>query len=534
MASPTLEVLLKGCLTSFSSFASFRNSVKSDKTAADETDEDDPGNPQYVFIIVLNQAGEQVLTVHTPEDKENYVACGWYLPRFQYDPAKNYESSYCIRDLYRLLDPDRQRFSFTIAAELFPKQTDVTGELDNSDGIRRVTLVNMQPKSASEYELPSCAQWSQISDVLETAYRFAPHYDHAGTAINAFLRSYVALEGARLEDRRCTSRWTYRAVDFLLASIRQLNLEPVSDIERVAWRSLSELFRVKTHMGWYYLKAPPPGSAEIMLTQRLSELFPGDLPPLVGVSESLGCFVIKGVSTMSPTTLTFSPISHDCRKFRLPSFVLPSLDGVLGRKIARIQLQSVQHLEEMKSLGVPEYSPNILAKSIDTWMSDPVVQGNLEERQYTADEVASVMRATCARLSKSKLPLTLIHGDYRIFNVGIRDDIRKDDRFVIFDWESACITHPFAETCVRGSLAQCTEYRKKWQKFATRKEVEVEMVLARGLGWMTHIAEAARLRTLGPGFNRRRMEFAQGSAVSQFIEFMRSLDPEVLRLHVEG
>lgn len=526
---------MNSCLTSFHNLASFRKRDKSDipprTNAADETEDDDPGNPQYVFIIVLNQAGEQVLTVHTSEDKENYVTSGWYLPRFEYDPARRYQSSYCIQDLYRLLDPGSQRFSFTIAAELFPKQTDDTGELDNRDGIRRVTLVSMQPKSASENELPSCARWSQINDVMEKVYRFAPH---VATAIYAFLRSCVVPEGALIEDPRCTSRWTYRAVDFLLASVRQLNLEPVSNVERVAWRSLSELFRVNTRVGWYYLKAPPPGSAEVMLTQRLSELFPDDVPLLVSVSKSLGCFVIKGVCTMSPSSLTFSPISHDCRKLRLPSFMLPSSDGVLGRKIGRIQLQSVQYLEEMKSLGVPEYSPNTLAKSIDTWMSDPAVQRELAERQYTTDEVAPVMRAVCARLSKSRLPLTLIHGDYRIFNVGIRDDVRKDDGFIIFDWESACITHPFAETCVRGSLAQCIQYRKKWQKFASRKELEVEMKLGAGLGWMTHVAEAARLKTLGPDFNRRRMEFAQGSAISQFLEFMRGLDPDVLHLHVEG
>ena len=116
------------------------------------------GNPKYVYVIVLSQAGERVLTMYCPKTGGAFPS-GWYLPCFQYDEGKVYQSAFCIRDLKLLLGSGLQNFHFTVVAELYPQQDEYLEGYYNPEGVARVTLVNMESKSHfHSHELPSNAK----------------------------------------------------------------------------------------------------------------------------------------------------------------------------------------------------------------------------------------------------------------------------------------------------------------------------------------------------------------------------------------
>lgn len=448
-----------------------------------------------VFVILLSKAPVRVLTIlHEGE---------WHLPRFTYDTSCEYRSAYCVRDLEAALDSSSRKFRFDVVAELFPRDDNSLSTYPNPDGLNRLTLVQTKSDQQLDYELPSNARWSDVGDVIAVATEeyLDYFYYYVGGAVYLFLKPYTEPD-ACLSDPRAAERWTHRAVEYLLSVVRALNLKVTSEVTRVAWTSSSELFRVNTCQGWYYLKAPPPGCEEVAVTRHISDIFPEETLQVVAISESLNCFVAKGVHRV----LEMSTELH----------------LIMVNKLARVQRKSLQHLTELKALGLPEYSAAVLGTKIEEWVLDPAVAEVLREENVATQKLTCTLKKVCDRMARSAIPLALVHGDFAARNFGKRDDVVQDQGYILYDWQLACITHPFCDFYFYENRTRAwEEYRKHWLDYVTEREADVEMTLAVPMSRMAQMGMVMDARELGGSRPRDICESRLANLVANLVVFAR-------------
>lgn len=113
----------------------------------------------------------------------------------------------------------------------------------NPSGACRLTLVDAESESLLKRDLPSHAKWIDVKVHLTLfSTRWYGPVRHAGYL---FLNSFCNLDPGPSE-ARCQHDWVQRAARYLKSVVRDLELEPTSDVERVTWDSTAELFRVNT------------------------------------------------------------------------------------------------------------------------------------------------------------------------------------------------------------------------------------------------------------------------------------------------
>jgi hypothetical protein len=147
------------------------------------------------------------------------------------------------------------------------------------------------------------------------------------------------------------------------------------------------------------------------------------------------------------------------------------------------------HAAGLVELGVPDHSPSLLPRLLDTFGLTPEVAA-----------YRPVLKELCEELAASPLPLSLQHDDLHDANVF------ADGR--VFDWGDSCVSHPFGVLLV--SLRAAADrfgdsvvprlrdaYLEPWTSCAPRRRLLREVELAvqvskvgRALSWRRAIAHA--------------------------------------------
>jgi hypothetical protein len=174
---------------------------------------------------------------------------------------------------------------------------------------------------------------------------------------------------------------------------------------------------------------------------------------------------------------------------------------------AQLQVDLVEHVDEMIGLGVPHLPTESLPGRFDALLDDDAVWalGEPAQRDAVAAKVPAY-REACAELAATAVPVSLQHDDIHDGNVFATDGHQ------FFDWGDAYIGHPFALLLV--SLRSAAHkfslphggpellrlrdaYLEPWTSFAPHEQLAREVTLAlfvakvaRALSWQRALVDA--------------------------------------------
>ena len=395
-----------------------------------------------------------------------------HLPTFYYSNDRPYTPDSCCDDLKELLNLPLERIIFRPVVELLPKEEDGCSAMYNPGGnVHLLHLEALSPldrfidSTVNHIEWVSCKAFLDL--LLSEDYQF--DYQFAFYNLATSMKS-CARVGKALSSFQCDHIWTTHAEGYLNSVGHDLGAPPVSVMERESWMSISRLFKINTTSGWYHLKSQPYGCAEASITACIAELFREDTLQVVAVNNDLKCFVSRGF--------------HELGR-------LDAENGmIIARKLARIQIQSLEHIGKLTQAGCPDHSPATLATEVDQWVENPAVMKLFDETGVSTEAFRTIVKRVCKELDSSVIPMALVHGDFGEHNCAYREDVLQDKGIIFFDWETASLSHPFCDLFKTTILSpeDVDEYLSAWERYVDLEEGKRLMKVAKKVGCVVSIA----------------------------------------------
>lgn len=223
-----------------------------------------------------------------------------------------------------------------------------------------------------------------------------------------------------LSDPRYRLGWFDRAREFLESAATRDGGEIKQPVVQHHVTSSSTLLRVLTSRGWYYLKSPALGCAEVTVTSQIASIFPQSSPMVLGISTELNCFASKGFDHMMPSEKHLSNVVME---------------------LGCLQLKSLPHVSTLVHCGCPLRTPDMLLKKLETWADGSGITANCTEAMDQCRAILPIVRKMASTINRSKLPATLVHGDASLSNATYTQ--ADCDSVFLFDWQFAYVGHPF-------------------------------------------------------------------------------------------
>jgi hypothetical protein len=275
-----------------------------------------------------------------------------------------------------------------------------------------------------------------------------------------------------------------QATRWIEQELHRQGIKRIGSIEQPHIRHWSTVLRIPTSIGNIFFKAVIPNLAyEAVLTQTLSHWYPDCIPQILAVNREQGWLLMSdGGMRLRESLKTEDDIQ--CWADLLPIYI-------------HLQKQSVQHLDELLELGVPDRRLAILPTQFQELLKNPELLGLNRPDGLSLDEYqrlqASVYRVAklCEQLANLRVPQTLHHGDLHDGNVFIRDR-----HYSLFDWGDSSIAHPyFILHSIYFSLKQRFGiepssfwfkqirefYLESWTDYDTKEKLEAAFDLAQQL-----------------------------------------------------
>lgn len=201
---------------------------------------------------------------------------------------------------------------------------------------------------------------------------------------------------------------------YFLAIKQNISIKRIGSIEQPHIRHWSTVLRIPTIIGNIYFKAVIPNLAyEAVLTQTLSHWYPDCVPQILATNREQGWLLMSdGGLRLRERLKTEDGIQ--CWIDLLPIY-------------AQLQKQSVQHLDELLELGVPDRRLATLPTKFQELLTNTELLGlnrpdglssdEYQRLQHSANKVAKL----CEQLATYSVPETLHHGDLHDGNVFIRE-----------------------------------------------------------------------------------------------------------------
>lgn len=283
--------------------------------------------------------------------------------------------------------------------------------------------------------------------------------------------------------------WFDEAAAWTSTALGAVGRPPTGPIEQFRTWSLATVMRVPIRGGYGYFKTSAPSPlfcAEAPVTATLAELFPASVPPVLAVDRDRGWLVTEDAGTEIGWT---APVEAGAAALRAH---------------ADMQVAAISHVSRLLTAGCVDRRLDtfaglagriLLSADLHRWVSGDLVDAIPRGIEAALDSVA-VLRA-------GPVPETLIHGDLNWSNIA-----RQGDRFVVFDWTDAAVSHPFFDPL--GVLDE------------TRPEVR-ELLLDAYLAPWLEFGPIAELRAL---FEAAEPVAALFHSIS-YVSLCRSPDPAV-------
>lgn len=227
--------------------------------------------------------------------------------------------------------------------------------------------------------------------------------------------------------------WFDTAVTWIQHQLMQRGSMIIGPVEQVHVRLWSCVLRVDTTDGPLYFKAAAPYFGyEPLLTQLLAELWPMHLPGILSVDTDRHWVLMEDAGVQLRSLSNVRAIA--CWEEVLTLF-------------ARMQIESVAHLDVLLACGCPDRRLNMLPQLFENLLADRSAmligrEGGLTEADYAQLRAsAPQIRQMCAELASYKVPEALHHDDFHPGNIMACDG--RDGRYIFFDWAESALAHPF-------------------------------------------------------------------------------------------
>jgi hypothetical protein len=311
--------------------------------------------------------------------------------------------------------------------------------------------------------------------------------------LDAYVRGKKTGPFARPGWLRELFRWTEEQVAPLglrvTGGFRQWNASPTFS-----------LLRLETNDGALWFKATgEPNSHELSVSLLLAQLFPGQVPRILGIHRSWNGWLSAEVSGTALDEML------DCFTW----------ERVAG-KLADLQIASIGKSRELlegkcKDLRLPG-----LVKRVDPFLARMADFMAAQEKKSPAplsnSELASLgegLKESCSLLQSFGLPDTLGHIDFNPENILV-----SPDRCVFLDWAEGCVTNPLItfeylrRHLERGGVQEpvadarlSAAYLRPWATFISIGDLRRALAAAAPVAVFVHAIAGDAWRTLDPVSN---------------------------------
>jgi hypothetical protein len=250
--------------------------------------------------------------------------------------------------------------------------------------------------------------------------------------------------------------WLAEASVWIESSLDGLGRPATGPVEQVRVWPLSAVLRVPTDGGSVYFKATcasPLFVDEGGVLLGLSRLFPELVPRPLAVDPERRWMLLDDVG---PALGWDAPPAD--RELVLTSF-------------SQLQVSSTRHVDALLAMGCVDRRPAWLSHEIPELLADDDALAGLANHEVERlRELEPTFVSLCGRIAEGPVPDALAHGDLHLANVA-----RSGDRYVVFDWSDAGVTHPFLDlidvhgekdAVLRNRLRDA--YLVPWQELAPR------------------------------------------------------------------
>jgi len=222
--------------------------------------------------------------------------------------------------------------------------------------------------------------------------------------------------------------WWDQAKEWIADTLRAQGAGPIRAGQQVRVWEFSCVFRIETDSEVFYFKALPTRLArEQAVTEYLSRRIGGCAPQVVANDSRRRWLLMRAAGGVNLEMTT------DLAAWQR---------GVAG--YARLQVDSLAHLDALRACGCETLSLEKLAAHMDGLLADTPAFLAGEPEGLSAEEIARLrnlrpeLLRRCAAVSSGPIAVTLDHGDLWPANVLV-----DDTRCTVIDWEDARIAHPF-------------------------------------------------------------------------------------------
>lgn len=438
------------------------------------SDEGEHPIPDYTHALLLWKQPEGYNNVLMVQDPSSTHPDQWDLPYFTYPESLNYDSDRFAADLEQLLSPPILPGcrSFTVIAELLGATSSRGQYWKEPIGYERLILVDAQVP-CEDIPLSKHVDWKTASfwqrnltslDACGRQMRFSR--ESASKYINSLEDQFV-----RHTDPRYHFGWFKAAVHSLRSEAdRHRDWSQLGRVVQEQVSTSSTLLSLKRSEGAFFLKSPAVGCDEASITSTVADLFPGSIVEVLCRNDKLNCFIMRGFTHRYPRKKHY---------------------GQLLKFLGGIQLESVVHLDTLRLAGCEDRHPEHMLEKYEEWVYNISMKHIFRSEFYRMRDLLPLIKNTCHRLREYKIPMTLVHGDFATRNMSLLfDGSDNDSNILLFDWQYACISHPFCDLHEFYEFASedvLTEYLDLWIDYEPYSRAREALELAKDLGWLLKI-----------------------------------------------
>ncbi|MDY7005173.1 MAG: aminoglycoside phosphotransferase family protein [Cyanobacteriota bacterium] len=264
------------------------------------------------------------------------------------------------------------------------------------------------------------ASWVDLETLKNISLKLPEHK----SVIQEYLTEIESNEIPELRPPWARKGWFDHATKWIEEQLLELNYQQLSPVVCIKNWGISCVLRVNTTAGNIYFKQAsrlPLFCNEPLVTTELANLFPENIPTVLSINSEHHWMLLADFG---------EPIGRNSSI---------KLQKDIYRLLAQIQIKSIQHIDNLLSIGCLDRRLEKLSTQIDVLFNDKNVLDQLKEIEIKQlRTLVPHLKNLCSQLAEYKIPQTLIHGDLHLGNVALHNN-----KYLIFDWTDGCISHPF-------------------------------------------------------------------------------------------
>jgi hypothetical protein len=225
-------------------------------------------------------------------------------------------------------------------------------------------------------------------------------------------------------------RWYVHALTWMIASLREAGAVPQAAPEQIRAWERSFMTRIRTDTGDFYFKAAPEiFSHEPRLMRWLRDRFRASIPDVVAVDVDRHWLLLREVQGVT------TPLDEVRDELLWQN---------AARRLAEMQVEAARWGPELRDLGVPNRSLDVLARRIPALCNDSTAMLLGSRCGLTRAEIERFanlgpsLLALLQELASFDIPDTLEHGDLWASNI-----LMTREGPVFLDWSDSSLSHPF-------------------------------------------------------------------------------------------